>query len=70
MRFSRRKSLALIPALAGLATRASAQPVPPLSNLGGNDDDPPMVIKLVVLDMGGTLIADHGEVPEADNPTD
>jgi phosphonatase-like hydrolase len=61
MRFSRRKSLSLIPALAGLATGASAQPVPP----GGNDDDPPMVIKLVVLDIGGTLIADHGEVPDA-----
>jgi phosphonatase-like hydrolase len=61
MRFSRRKSLSLIPALAGLATSAAAQPVPPK----GDDDDPPMVIKLVVLDMGGTLIADHGEVPDA-----
>jgi phosphonatase-like hydrolase len=60
MRFSRRR---IFPALAGsvLAGAASAQPVPP----GGNDDDPPMPLKLVVLDIGGTLIADHGEVPEA-----
>jgi phosphonatase-like hydrolase len=59
--FSRRKSLTLIPALAGLAGAAAAQPVPP----GGDDDDPPMPLKLVVLDIGGTLIGDHGEVPDA-----
>jgi phosphonatase-like hydrolase len=59
--FSRRRSLSLIPALAGLATSAAAQPVPP----GGNDDHPPMPLKLVVLDIGGTLIGDHGEVPDA-----
>jgi phosphonatase-like hydrolase len=60
MRFSRRH---IFPAMAGsvLAGSAAAQPVPP----GGNDDDPPMALKLVVLDIGGTLIADHGEVPDA-----
>jgi phosphonatase-like hydrolase len=60
MRLSRRR---IFPALAGsvLAGTASAQPVPP----GGDDDDPPMPLKLVVLDIGGTLIADHGEVPDA-----
>jgi len=60
MRFSRRR---IFPAMAGsvLAGSAAAQPVPP----GGNDDDPPMPLKLVVLDIGGTLIADHGEVPDA-----
>jgi phosphonatase-like hydrolase len=51
----------LIPALAGLAGSAAAQPVPP----GGDEDDPPMPLKLVVLDIGGTLIGDHGEVPDA-----
>jgi phosphonatase-like hydrolase len=60
MKFSRRT---VLPALAGsvLAGSAGAQPVPP----GGNDDDPPMVLKLIVLDIGGTLIGDHGEVPDA-----
>jgi len=60
MIFSRRR---IFPAVAALAATgaASAQPVPP----GGDDDDPPMPLKLVVLDMGGTLIADHGEVPQA-----
>ncbi len=60
MRFSRRS---VFPALAGsvLAGSAGAQPMPP----GGNDDDPPMPLKLVVLDIGGTLIGDHGEVPES-----
>jgi phosphonatase-like hydrolase len=64
MRFSRRGSFA---ALAGsvLAGSAAAQPVPKPSILGGDDDDPPMPLKLVVLDIGGTLIADHGEVPDA-----
>src|SRR5258707_3739312 len=60
MRFSRRP---VFPALAGgvLAGSAGAQPVPP----GGNDDAPPMVLKLVILDIGGTIIGDHGEVPDA-----
>lgn len=60
MRFSRRR---IFPALAGsvLAGKASAQPAPP----GADDDDPPMPLKLVVLDIGGTLIGDHGEVPDA-----
>jgi phosphonatase-like hydrolase len=60
MKFSRRT---VFPALAGsvLAGSAGAQPVPP----GGNDDDPPMVLKLIVLDIGGTIIGDHGEVPDS-----
>ena len=62
MSFSRR---GMFPALAGglLAGSAGAQPAPP--NPGGGDDDPPMALKLIVLDIGGTLIADHGEVPDA-----
>jgi phosphonatase-like hydrolase len=59
--FSRRRSLSLIPALAGLATSAAAQP----AAQDDDEDDPPMPLKLVVLDIGGTLIGDHGEVPEA-----
>jgi phosphonatase-like hydrolase len=65
MILSRRR---IFPAAAALAVTgaASAQPVPPSSqDQGGNDDDPAMVLKLVILDIGGTLIADHGEVPEA-----
>jgi len=60
MRFSRR---GVLPALAGgvLTASAAARPVPP----GGDDDDPPMALKLIVLDIGGTLIGDHGEVPDA-----
>jgi len=60
MRFSRR---GILPALAGglVTAGAAAQPVPP----GGDDDDPPMALKLIVLDIGGTLIGDHGEVPDA-----
>jgi phosphonatase-like hydrolase len=60
MILSRRR---IFPAVAALAATgvASAQPVPP----GGDDDDPDMVLKLVILDIGGTLIADHGEVPDA-----
>jgi phosphonatase-like hydrolase len=54
MRFSRRRSLSLLPAL--LATGAAAQTEPSAS---------PMPFKLVVLDIGGTLIGDHGEVPDA-----
>jgi phosphonatase-like hydrolase len=58
MKFSRR---GVFPALAGsvLAGSAGAQPVPPA------DDDPPMALKLIVLDIGGTIIGDHGEVPDA-----
>jgi phosphonatase-like hydrolase len=55
MRLSRRT---VFPALAGglVAGSAGAQPVPA---------GPPVTLKLVVLDIGGTLIGDHGEVPEA-----
>ena len=53
MRLSRRRSLSLLPAL--VATGASAQPVGERS----------VSLKLVVLDIGGTLIGDHGEVPDA-----
>ena len=64
MIFSRRRSLTLIPALAGLsslgASTASAQPAQP-----DEDDDPPMPLKMVILDIGGTIIGDHGEVPDA-----
>jgi phosphonatase-like hydrolase len=57
MRLSRR---GIFPAIAGsvLAGSATADP-------SDDDDDPPMPLKLVVLDIGGTLIADHGEVPDA-----
>jgi phosphonatase-like hydrolase len=57
MKLSRR---GVFPAIAGsmLAGNASAQPA-------ADDDEPPMPLKLVVLDIGGTLIADHGEVPDA-----
>jgi phosphonatase-like hydrolase len=41
-----------------LAGSAAADP-------SDDDDDPPMPLKLVVLDIGGTIIADHGEVPDA-----
>lgn len=56
--FSRRRSLTLIPALAGLASGAAAQPVQ-----RDDEDDPPL--KMVILDIGGTIIGDHGEVPDA-----
>ena len=59
MSLSRRRSLMLLPTL-GLAGAARAQQAP-----ADDDDDPPMTLKLVVLDIGGTLIADHGEVPDA-----
>jgi len=52
MRLSRRRSLALLPAM--IATGAAAQP-----------SGSPLSLKLVVLDIGGTLIGDHGEVPDA-----
>src|SRR5690348_4317843 len=58
MRLTRRGSLSVLPALAALTGKAVAQPK-------DDDDDPPMTIKLVVLDIGGTLIGDHGEVPDA-----
>ena len=57
MRLSRRGSFAAITGSL-LASSATADP-------SGDDDDPPMPLKLVVLDIGGTLIADHGEVPDA-----
>jgi len=49
---SRRSSLSLLPAL--MATGAAAQP-----------SGSALSLKLVVLDIGGTLIGDHGEVPDA-----
>jgi len=58
--FSRRRSLTLFPALAGLATSAVAQPAQ-----REEGEDPPMPLKMVILDIGGTLIGDHGEVPDA-----
>ena len=58
MRLTRRRSLSVLPALAALTGHAAAQ-------AKDDDDDPPMTIKLVALDIGGTLIADHGEVPDA-----
>jgi phosphonatase-like hydrolase len=57
MRLSRRGSFAAITGSV-LASSAAADP-------SDDDDDPPMPLKLIVLDIGGTLIADHGEVPEA-----
>jgi phosphonatase-like hydrolase len=52
-KLSRRRSLSLLPAL--MATGAAAQPV----------SERTLSLKLVVLDIGGTLIGDHGEVPDA-----
>src|SRR5580698_10813154 len=60
MRLTRRRSLSVLPALAALTGQAAAQPKD-----DDDDDDPPMPLKLVALDIGGTLIADHGEVPDA-----
>jgi phosphonatase-like hydrolase len=57
MRLSRRGTFA---ALAGSMVAGSATADP-----SDDDDDPPMPLSLVVLDIGGTLIADHGEVPDA-----
>src|SRR5689334_23500467 len=59
MRLTRRRSLSVLPALAALPGPAMGQAPKE------EDEDPPMTIKLVALDIGGTLIADHGEVPEA-----
>src|SRR5437868_11914077 len=58
--FSRRRSLTLFPALASLARGASAQQAQ-----REEDDDPPMPLKMVILDIGGTIIGDHGEVPDS-----
>src|SRR5579863_7898501 len=57
MRLSRR---VILPALAGGVWAGSAA-----AQQAGDDEEPPMPLKLVVLDIGGTLIADHGEVPDA-----
>jgi len=57
MKLSRR---GIFPAIAGGVWAGSATADP-----SDDDDDPPMPLKLVVLDIGGTLIADHGEVPDA-----
>jgi phosphonatase-like hydrolase len=57
MRLSRR---GMFPAIAGSMWAAGAAADP-----SDDDEDPPMPLKLVVLDIGGTLIADHGEVPDA-----
>src|SRR5207302_155097 len=62
MNFSRRRSLSLIPALAGLSSLAGAAAQPAAQD---DDDDPPMPLKMVILDIGGTIIGDHGEVPDA-----
>jgi phosphonatase-like hydrolase len=56
MRLSRR---GIFPAIAGSAWAGSATADP------SDNGDAPMPLKLVVLDIGGTLIADHGEVPDA-----
>ena len=61
MTLTRRRSLSVLPALAALTGSAVAQAPAPAEE----GEDPPMTIKLVALDIGGTLIADHGEVPEA-----
>ncbi|MFO1247567.1 MAG: HAD-IA family hydrolase [Alphaproteobacteria bacterium] len=52
MRLTRRSSFGVLPVLA--ASGALAQPVEKV-----------LTLKLVVLDIGGTLIGDHGEVPDA-----
>ncbi|HEX4270697.1 MAG TPA: hypothetical protein VHZ32_04890, partial [Rhizomicrobium sp.] len=57
MKLSRRGTFS---ALAGSMVAGSATADP-----SDDDDDPPMPLSLVVLDIGGTLIADHGEVPDA-----
>src|SRR5271156_2535006 len=60
MGISRRQSLAGLAAGAALAA--------PVRAADDDDDDdhiPKARIKLIVLDIGGTLIQDHGEVPEA-----
>jgi phosphonatase-like hydrolase len=55
MPISRRHSLAALGAALAAPARAA-----------DDDDDIPVAkIKLVILDIGGTLIQDHGEVPEA-----
>jgi phosphonatase-like hydrolase len=59
MRFSRRHSLAALAAGIGLGTPGSA----PAQTPAGQGTTPG--IKLIVSDVGGTLIQDHGEVPAA-----
>jgi phosphonatase-like hydrolase len=56
MTFSRRQSLKTIAALAAMPAGAVAQT---------KDRAPAPKLRLVVLDIGGTLIPDKGEVPEA-----
>src|SRR5215831_14955655 len=56
MPFSRRQSLKTIAALAAMPAGAVAQ---------GRDRAPLPKLRLVVLDIGGTLIPDKGEVPDA-----
>jgi phosphonatase-like hydrolase len=63
MRISRRHSLAALAAgtaLPGAFPAASAQ-----QPKQDEKEGPKAIIKLIVLDVGGTLIQDHGEVPEA-----
>jgi phosphonatase-like hydrolase len=58
MPISRRHSLAALGAALAAPARAADD--------NDDDDDMPVArIKLVILDIGGTLIQDHGEVPEA-----
>jgi phosphonatase-like hydrolase len=65
MRISRRRSLAALAAGAAWSdTVRQARAQQP--TLGQDEDEgPKAIIKLIVLDVGGTLIQDHGEVPEA-----
>jgi phosphonatase-like hydrolase len=59
MRLSRRQSLKAILAA------AIVQPTVPAVFAAEPANVPKRVVRLVVLDIGGTLIPDHGEVPEA-----
>ena len=61
MALSRRQSLKTISALAAFPTAARA------AVSAGADAHRPdaYAVKLVVLDVGGTIIQDHGEVPQA-----
>jgi phosphonatase-like hydrolase len=63
MFISRRSSLAALAAAATSPIAAQAQP----AQSDDDDDDkmPKAKIKLIALDIGGTLIQDHGEVPAA-----
>jgi phosphonatase-like hydrolase len=55
VKISRRQSVAAIAAAAAVTPRFAK----------AADGAPPKKIRLVVLDVGGTLIPDHGEVPDA-----